>query len=670
MQASPEQQQCVDFLVGGANVVVQASAGAGKSTTFYHAARAWLDRYPGTKIIQLCFNTILRSESQKRVAALHLEDSIDCFTIHALAGQMYQTCIHDTLSLHKHLNSTVVPLAPAQYSLCLLDEAQDLSELMMRVVTRLQQVLPPLRYMVVGDARQEIYNFLREVDVRVLDQPATYLNTMTPWQVCQLNTSYRLTPANCDFINHCCRHPSQALIHPGNMQSANVKPIFVMGDRDGDDLVRLTVEMLQRYPPEDIMILAPSVNVPKYQCSRVAQRLSQTLHIPIYSTHKSRVEVSQDMLRGKLFLSTFQQSKGYERRCVIVLGMDMESWAMERPLLDDQPAMHNALHVALTRAIEQLVIFQHFTVAAYPALHQIALPLYAQVRSQVLPKPKPCLPMEFKTIIRDDGWLVKFPSSETLQRLLTVVTVDPAIRMGPNAPPAPNNVVNMANNMLEDVWDYFPPAILAAVEHHMGRQQPVGERYLSTLERELLEVVVEPAHQLPASYRRCFQELKRGHAPNGPRSWLILAAMHSALVTHNFPHELQQLGHFNWVTEREHAYFTACVQNILSLVQRHPLGHFQDQSTGRAVELKTIIRATTPYCEWREVGMCVPWQFCFGDVYSEENLMRAVVHMWTFKTRFANVFCVAANQLYKLHTVSDQVLAEFVQGLISRRRNL
>ncbi len=89
--ASEEQMACVDALLSGHNVTVQAAAGAGKSTTFYHTAKAWLERAaePGTKVLQLCFNVVLRVEAENRVHALGLHEKIDCFTIHALVGRVF-----------------------------------------------------------------------------------------------------------------------------------------------------------------------------------------------------------------------------------------------------------------------------------------------------------------------------------------------------------------------------------------------------------------------------------------------------------------------------------------------------------------------------------------------------------------------------------------------------
>jgi len=666
--ASQEQQLCVDDLLSGNNVLVEAAAGSGKSTTFYHAAHAWIAQHPGAHIVQLCFNVILRSESQKRVRKLGLQENIDCFTIHALAGRMFGASIQDTLSLHAHLSNPdgkVTP--PAEYSLCLLDEAQDLGEELFQVVNRLQHAVGgAMRFMVVGDPRQEIYGYTRERRLDVFSDPGAYLeDNGCEWSKCTLRTSYRMTPSICRFLNTAFRHPSQPEIVAGNTTSADLLPMYVVGSRKEDHMAGIISKLLSKYQPEEVMILSPSVGLGPNRCHALASSLSRTLGIPIYSTHKSRIEVTSDMLKGKLFLSTYHQSKGYERPCVIVLGVDADGWSRERTTHEDgTPITHNSLHVALTRAKEQLVLFQDGCESPYPTIDMTKLGTLATMQILTQPTPKPTRPRStiMRNIKRPGTWLIRFPSTQQVRSLADIVDVDEPVRLGGPVDAQPTRVANMPNGMAEDVWDYFPLAIISAAEYHLK-----GE---SILIHDLKSSIQKPNEQVPGMYLPYFQQMKDNRVPQGAKSWLVLSAMYNTIVKHNYPHELRQLKHFSWIRDSENTYFSRCVSHIVDALRKHPSGAFNQKGCARSTHLKTTIDGEARYCEWDKEGHCTPWQFSFNDVYSEDNLLRAVMQMWTFKSRYVCVFCVPSNRLYRIRAKSDEALKDFTSLLIAKKRGV
>lgn len=675
--ASVEQQVCVSHLLSGNNVVVQAEAGSGKSSTFYHAAKAWIDTYPETKIIQLCYNVNLRVNSEKRIARLNLQDSIDCFTIHALASIMYATRISDNLALIKHLqdDSLEYTSPDTNYTLCLIDEAQDLTKLMIDVVNNLQKI-QKMRYMVVGDMRQEIYDFSREEKISVLANPEMWLlSNGLPWVMCSLRTSYRMTAYTCEFLNLFLRHPTQPMIVPGNTLSLNRKPIYVVGNKDNQDLFRIVSEMLTIYSPDQIMILSPSVVTPRSGCQELAARLSD-LNIPIFSTHKQRAEINEDMLKGKLFLSSYHQSKGDERDCVIVLGVDMNSWIrLTDNTLNESPVIDNKIHVACTRAREQLIIFQDSNRYPYPSILCPDSTTYEDLKSyvdlRIMSEPAPLPLKEFpkKLIERDDQWLVKFPTQETVELIVRNFKIDEPIHMGPSVRHVPLTCARMPCGAMEDVGDYFPNAIISAVEKMRGAD--IEKRPIKTALELKLRVDIDP-NLLPQIYKQYYvQSFKAGRSPDGPRAWLMLSAMHNALLLHNYRHELKQLSHFDWVGENEIEYFQRCVQNLLTIVRKHTYGHFHEIRHRKNDTHKVRIKATLPYAEWVEYetgSYCIPWQFSFDDSPTEETLLYAIVHMWLCYSKRANIYCVSTNQLYKISVESDEVVSDFIDRLMGNKR--
>jgi hypothetical protein len=660
---SAEQTACVDALLAGSNVTVVAAAGAGKSTTFYHAAKAWLvQNEPGTKVLQLCFNVVLRAEAEKRIKALNLQDHIDCFTVHALAAKMYETRVSDTLSLHLALNSNKQVVSPAIYSLCLVDEAQDLNTDHIAIINRLQTLFT-MRFMVVGDMRQEIYAHAHMTAMQpLLLCPEVHLHdNKLKWQTRYLTTSYRLTPRNCAFINTLFRHATQAPILPGNTTFRDCLPIYVIGNRRNDtDLVVVVKEMLQRYPPSAIMILAPTVGTVRFRCQQLAKALSG--EVAIFSTHKQRAETTAEMLKDKLFLSTFHQSKGYERPCVIVLGAEGYEWTLNsQPKIDGEPVVHNALHVACTRAQEQLVLFQHYESDPYPTLTLAKVANVAEMRLMCEPVPEKLRSPARMTIRRDAAWLTSFQPRELLLQLLGILDMPPAVVCGPEVTSVPNHVALMTTQLAEDVWDYFPEAILSAAQALLTHERTRMQAQVLQMNPKLI----------PASFMSMFLTLKTMACISDYKDWIALSAMHNTLVVHDYPHELTQMCDFSWCTQTDRDFFQQCVVNLTALLQPMARGHWNEKSIAKTVErYKVTLYAEARFAEWSEDGKCTPWQFNFQDAYTEADLMTAMVQMWAFSADTAKIFCVLTNRLYVIKAPPVDELNSLVHNMMAIRRNL
>ena len=646
---SAEQEGCVHALLAGHNVTVQAAAGAGKSTTFYHAAQAWLAAYPNDHIVQLCFNVVLRAEAEKKIAALNLQDRLHCFTVHALATHLYGTRVSDSLSLY--LSADLPARLPHNltFGLCLLDEAQDLNEDHIQVINRLQTLMPtPMRYMVVGDLRQEIYAHARTLNCSVMEQPSAFLlDNQTPWLQCQLQTSYRLTPTISTFLNAVMRHPTQAPILPGNTSNKSIRPMYVIGNRDSDDVANLVLELLKTYAPGDVMILAPSVGTPRHKCQRLAKRLMEQTQVPIYSTHKQRAEVSADMIQHKLFLSTFHQSKGYERKCVVVLGVDAEEWVLNSSPVgpDGKPLVHNALHVALTRAREQLVLFQHHGCEMYPTLQQQPLHEWVDVYMLKTPMPRALKPLSKHVGLIEDNWLISFQPRGTLEAVVKFLSLPTPTRVL-EAPHqhivAPPSWVVMGPNLAEDVGDYWLEAILSWAEYRY-----TGKPTL--LEHNLKRVSVPDRFRAHVHTRHPLAE-----------HWMVRSMVHNTLVQHNYPHELHQMTHLEWFGLREAAYIAQSVQNVLAVLPTKQ--GFWHECSQRLLLATTTLRARARFVVWDAAGQATPWQFLLGDVYSEANLLQALIQLYVFQCQQVVLYCIPSATMYTVISPGD----DEVQDLLTR----
>ena len=79
MKISNEQQTIVEHLRNGFNVVVDAIAGSGKSTTIIAVAEA----FPKKRFLQITYNAMLRKEFRQKLDE-HGITNIDVHTFHSL----------------------------------------------------------------------------------------------------------------------------------------------------------------------------------------------------------------------------------------------------------------------------------------------------------------------------------------------------------------------------------------------------------------------------------------------------------------------------------------------------------------------------------------------------------------------------------------------------------
>jgi hypothetical protein len=666
---SAEQAECIDALFTGTNVAVSAQAGAGKTTVFMHCATRWLAERPDAHVLIVCYNVNLRTATQLRLAQLGLSEQVHAYTVHSLAGKIFGASIGDTMTLQKYIRADGPRTLPAPFSLVLVDEGQDLTPLMLSVINVALALAPAPRVMVVGDHRQEIYGFTHGGGPHaVLASPEKcFAHCALPWRQCKLQQSFRVSAPTAAFLNRMLRHPLDDPMVGVDTPDAR-KPIYIIGNMaNGAGIDTVIHELLETYRPEQIAIVAPSVNSSDYGCPRLAAMLADRLGITLYTTHKQRADVSDDLLKGKLLVSTYHQSKGDEREAVIVLGVDARQYRQDGyPVRDDSPVVRNALHVACTRARRQLVLFHEHTVPAYPTIDLEALQEVAEVRVACPYEPRPLDPLSFDMIERRTNWMVNFASEQTLERMETMMHVQEPITLGAPVTARPVNTVHTEAGTIEDVSCYFPRAILAAVERQRLLETVPGTRTQCQMETQV-RCSRRCRQGVPPAYSGILQDVLDHKPPAGCHSWMMLSVLHNTLVRHNFRHELRQMQDFSWLGPDEVAYFRGCTDSLLNVTRRHTAFDFNNDAKRVCQVMKTRVRGTVPYCSVED-NSYTPWQFSFSPEPTEADFLELLTSMWFMYSRYGRIFCIAKNTLYRVSVESDAVLSEFVEGILKLKR--
>lgn len=370
---SPEQQVAINTLLATKNnIIIDAVAGSGKTTTILHLAQA----APDKRFLVLVYNRRLMDETQGRADAAGLTN-MTVLNYHAL-GARYYTSECSTDQGLKRVVEEDMSVIPGKhlpdFSVLVLDEQQDLTPIMKRFVDKVikdkgyadrkQGLLrqgSQLRMVVLGDRRQEIYYF-NNADSRFLTMAKRkevfgYVNDFD-WIEADQTYSNRITQQNVDFINE------QLLDLGRGMRAARTKradgtyyprPRYVIGDpveASLKEINRLLDECKLKY--EDILVLAPSTRGFSPAIG-LANQLALS-NIPVMRADSDMTEVPSDAASGRVLLCTYHQAKGIERPACVIICFDQSYHEIHDKKKDMPTVVSNAQYVAATRAKEHLIL--------------------------------------------------------------------------------------------------------------------------------------------------------------------------------------------------------------------------------------------------------------------------------------------------------------------------
>lgn len=376
---SEEQQHIIDHVKAQSNVIVDACAGSGKSTTILSCALYM----PEARLLQLTYNKTLRHEIREKIEELKLTN-IDVHTYHSLAynyyhhdGQMdngIRRIIRENLPLKYPIvsaslfdtdttlepTSTTTPPLPntLAFDILVVDEAQDMTHVYFMLLHKfVQDCGRKFQLLVLGDKKQGLYEF-KGADIRFLTLAHScwhnhpLLKTQT-FAHCTLQTSYRITKPMADFVN-------VGLLDSKRLHAVKSGPPVHYMRREHAIVSRYIAAQITELIETgskfaDIYILCASL---KAAIARDVENILVDKNIPCYlSTQESQEQLDNRIIHNKVVFSTFHCVKGRQRKHVFVLGFDETyfRYYARKLSLDECP---NTLYVACTRGLERLYVFE------------------------------------------------------------------------------------------------------------------------------------------------------------------------------------------------------------------------------------------------------------------------------------------------------------------------
>ncbi len=353
-EPSDEQLFVINQLKTQKNVIVDAIAGSGKSTTILSVAKAFI----GINILQMTYNSMLRLEIKEKTKVLQIEN-IEVHTFHSLAKKYYMLSAHtDTAIRYILFNNTKPRIDIPLFQLIVLDETQDMSFLYFQFMLKFSKDMGSnFQLLILGDYKQGLYEF-KGADTRFLTM-SDKIWELHPQLInkefvrCTLKMSYRITKQMASFVNHVmlgeermfsCKDGEQVFYY---RQSRRNTEIFVIAQ------IKKLLGMGAK--PSDFFVLCASVKGQNSYIRKMENALVENdipCHVPMLETEN----VDEKVIEGKVVFSTFHSVKGRQRKYVFVVGFDNSYYFKAKNA--SKEICPNTLYVGSTRATDSLYLLE------------------------------------------------------------------------------------------------------------------------------------------------------------------------------------------------------------------------------------------------------------------------------------------------------------------------
>ena len=362
-EPSVEQQVVCDHIIAGDNVVVDACAGSGKSTTILSVAK----QLPRKRFLQITYNAMLRKEFREKVEQYGMKN-IEVHTYHSLAVRYFSGEAFTDTGIRHILSRHIEPREPMPaYDIVVLDETQDMTFLYFRFVLYMIRFLcgignrgrpHKIQLLILGDYMQGLYEF-KGADIRFLTLGASIWSGLKSlrsptFHSCSLRTSYRITRPMASFVNEIMLGEQRLLA-----SRDGCPVVYIRNSRM--NIERIVVYHIQKILqegdlPSDIFILGASVkgansNIRKMENALVEKGIP--CHVPMLENEK----IDDRVIDGKVVFSTFHTVKGRQRKYVFVIGYDQSYFHFyAKNMAPDR--CPNTLYVACTRATHCMFLLE------------------------------------------------------------------------------------------------------------------------------------------------------------------------------------------------------------------------------------------------------------------------------------------------------------------------
>lgn len=428
---SEEQKRIISSVCTGDNVIVDACAGSGKSTTIFACAKA----QPQKDFVLLTFNKQLQTEVQASIRELQL-NNIHVYTFHGLAVKYYSHACHNDMGIRRVLRDNAsLQMGIEPFDVMVLDETQDMTKVYYDLIWKfLMDMGGIVQLLILGDEKQALYGF-KGADSRFLTMAdmawKRFPHLLSPNFVQHtLHTSYRITDPMGKFLNRVMLNEERVMTcKPGEQVIYVRRPLYGGYDTALNVLKNMLLCMFRNGTKyDDVFILGKSVRS-ENNITRMLENLLVANNIPCYIPNgDNKDELDTRVIQNKVVFSTFHAAKGRQRPNVIVVGFDNSHFHFQDK---DTTTCPNELYVACTRATTKMILWENMRIknGPLPFLHYSHMQMQGSdfIKFNGIPTgQKPSTPEDtpettIKRKLVNPSSLIKFLSEHTLDIVSPIV---------------------------------------------------------------------------------------------------------------------------------------------------------------------------------------------------------------------------------------------------------
>jgi hypothetical protein len=622
MAVSPshEQADIITKVLQGSNVLTDSVAGSGKTTTILFLAMAASNK----KIITITYNSRLKAETRQRVKDNGIQN-LEVHSYHSL-GLAYYTkpCLND-IHLGEILRKQIKPHPFISADILILDETQDMTKTYYDFVKKVIQDIknPNLQLFVMGDHMQCIYDYAQVgADSRFLTLADKVFPSTKPWEKCYLRTSYRITKPMEWFVN-------EALLGYPRMLSVKESPIpvkYLVGEpfyKIPQYIVsELRTLFSNGYKPGHVFVLAPSIRSanPWNPVKRLENLLVRS-GIPCFVPLSDDEELKDEIIEGKVVFSSIHQSKGLERKIVIVCNFSTSFYYVFKNTPQD--VCSNVTYVSATRACERLYLWgEGDKDLAFPFLkHNLSTNRYFE-RIEIGPQKQDRMslqtPKEFDgTVLKRVTDLTRFLPEEAMTQIIELCNM--RVRKPASKSISIPGVISTAGNRKELVADLNGIAIPTIYEHRkMGKisiQMDLQTYFVNQI-REGGTVTQEQKGWIQVIQNEL----------STPDEYLKLANIYSSYIS-GYIYKIAQIQDYSWLT-KEH------VSQLLGVLESVVHGDPEDMRFEETLEcLDYEFRNHTVHIAGRAdlIDDENLWEVKCVDTFKPEHIVQLALYAWLWQ---------------------------------------
>lgn len=364
-----QEQDAVVRALSRCSVVVQAAPGSGKTTTALAVARAYATR----EVLLVTYSSSLKSETRDKVACRNITN-MRVHSFHSLANEVMGTTGYTNEVIKRAVEATSFAKS-FRVDILVVDEAQDMTKLLFALVCQACRFLRPWCILVLGDERQAIHKWKNAESAYLTAFPerlTARLAAAPSFEYLSMTTSFRLTQHMAEFAN-------RVLLGDGVLRAVKDGPpvtlctipnMVDMSDfiaenqeiaiTNFDDFMEFAIKLIKEHGVHETFLLFPSTKMRSKGCGMptlayFAQMALIGASMPVHISNE-KGSASDEVLAGKVVISTFHSAKGRERELVFVFNFGQDYYEFYGRDPDRETRCSNAMFVAMTRASAKLVV--------------------------------------------------------------------------------------------------------------------------------------------------------------------------------------------------------------------------------------------------------------------------------------------------------------------------